>query len=179
MRNGCWVSRIAGVALVALTAAAGAQQEAASTPSPMVSQAHKLWLSLPNSTANALAVQSIQLVAPVNGYALITATGTYEYTHVFGTAGNYCLDLSEVANDIHACVPDTGTTAVVRGAIPAGEATGKVGYGASIPYSSVSVVPVTEGKSYTIYLNGYSVGMVESGSWLFQPTITAVFVASK
>jgi hypothetical protein len=119
-------------------------------------------------------LQSIEVKAPESGNLTITVTGTVVYEHTEGTAGNYCLQLSETSGNVGGCVPDEGSDSAIRSYIAAGVATTVPGFGASSQYSIVRTFSVKAGKTYNFYLNGYQQDL--SNTWLFQPAITAVYV---
>jgi hypothetical protein len=130
-----------------------------------------IWVSVP---ASATDLESIQVKAPATGNLIITVTGTVVYEHTQGTAGNYCLQLSQTAGNVGGCVPDAGSDSAIRSYVASGVATTVPGFGASEPYSIVRTYPVRAGDTYTFYLNGYEENLTTS--WLFQPAITAVYV---
>jgi hypothetical protein len=130
-----------------------------------------IWIPVTNSPQ---ALQSLQVHAPAAGNLIITVTGTVNYEHTAGTAGNWCLQLSYVAANVGGCVPDAGSDSAIRDYIAAAVATTTPGFGTSTPYSIVRSYPATAGDNYTFYLNGYQSGL--NNTWLFQPSITAVFV---
>jgi len=130
-----------------------------------------IWISVPTSATD---LQKIQVKAPATGNLTITVTGTVVYEHTEGTAGNYCLQLSETAGNVGGCVPDAGSDSAIRSYIAAGVATTVSGFGASAQYSIVRTWSVRAGETYTFYLNGYEENL--TSSWLFQPAITAVYV---
>jgi hypothetical protein len=130
-----------------------------------------IWILMGNSPK---ALQSIEVKAPANGNLIVTVTGTVNYEHASGTAGNFCLQLSTAANNVGGCVPDGGSDSAIRSYIAAGVASTTPGFGASSPYSIVRSYAVTAGTTYTFYLNGYQDGL--NSTWLFQPAMTALFV---
>ena len=130
-----------------------------------------IWISVP---ASAGSLQTIQVKAPANGNLIVTVTGTMVYEHTLGTQGFYCVSLSQTASDVGGCVPDGGSDSAVRGSIASGFPTTVPGYGASEQYSIVKTIPVTAGATYTFYVNGYGSGF--TGAWLFQPSMTALYV---
>lgn len=129
-----------------------------------------IWIPV---TTSASALQSIQIKAPANGNLIITVTGTVNYEHAQGTAGNYCLQLSATAGNVGGCVPDSGSDSAIRNYIASGVASTTPGFGTSQQYSIVRSYKVTAGDTYTFYLNGYQSGL--NSTWLFQPSILAVF----
>lgn len=130
-----------------------------------------IWVSVPTSAAS---LESLSAKAPANGNLIITVTGTLIYEHNYGAQGWYCLTLSQTAGNVGACVPDGGSDSAIRGDIAAAEPTTVSGMGASQPYSIVRSFPVTAGTNYNFYLSGDATGF--AGAWLFQPSITAIFV---
>ena len=130
-----------------------------------------IWIAVPTTAG---VMQSIQAKVPANGNLLVTVTGTMTYDHVLGAQGYYCLQLSQTSAFVGGCVPDAGSDSAVRSSIVASEPSTVSGFGASSPYSIVKVIPVTAGMTYTFYLNGFQTGL--NTSWLFQPTITALYV---
>ena len=124
-------------------------------------------------TTSPKALESIQVKAPASGNLVITATGTVNYEHAEGTAGNWCLQLSTASGNVGGCVTDAGSDSAIRDYIAAGVATTVPGFGTSAPYSIVRTYPVTAGETYTFFLNGYETGLTTT--WLFQPSITAVY----
>jgi hypothetical protein len=103
----------------------------------------------------------------------ITATGATNYEHTEGTAGNYCLDLHNVANYVGGCTPDAGSDTAIRSYIPVNFPTTQTGFGTSDPYSIVRTWPVRAGRSYTFYLNGFANNLGKT--YLFHPTLTAIY----
>ena len=146
-----------------VTKAANAQAAVAETRSP-------IWVSVPTSGAP---LQLLQVKAPASGNMIVTMTGTVVYEHLSGTPGNFCLQLSQTSSYVGGCAPDSGSDSAIRSYIASGSASTVAGYGASSPYSIVRTFPVTAGTTYTFYLNGYSDGLT---SWLFQPSINALYV---
>jgi hypothetical protein len=132
-----------------------------------------IWISVPGSPAP---LQSIQVKAPAAGN--ITVTGTVNYQHTLGTQGYYCLQLSETSGYIGGCIPNGGSDSAVRSYIASDFPTTVPGFGALEQYSIVRTWPVTAGTTYTFYLNGYGNGFTGTGTglWLFQPSITALYV---
>lgn len=130
-----------------------------------------IWISVP---ATAGAMQSEAIKAPANGYVMVTVTGTFNYSHTYGTAGSYCLQLSTTSGYTGGCVPDAGSDSAVRGYVAAAVPTTIPGFGASEQYSIIRQYTVSAGGTYTFYLNGWESGL--PNTWLFQPTITVLFV---
>lgn len=129
-----------------------------------------IWISLSTSAA---ALQKIEVKAPAAGNMMVTVTGTLVYEHTLGTAGSYCLQLSERSGNTGGCVPDEGTDSSIRNYIAADFPTTVSGFGTSEQYSIVRIWAVTAGTTYTFYLNGYENGLT---AWLFQPSITVLYV---
>jgi hypothetical protein len=129
-----------------------------------------IWIDVP---ASAGAMQSIQVKAPANGNVTIIVTGSVVYEHTLGTAGNYCLQLSQTSGNVGGCVPDAGSDSAVRNYIDSDYPTTVPGFGQSEQYSIVRTWAVTGGKTYTFYLNGYGTGF--GGVWLFQPAMSAIY----
>ena len=134
-----------------------------------------IWISVPGSPAP---LQSIQVKAPAAGNITVTVTGTVNYQHTLGTQGYYCLQLSETSGYIGGCIPNGGSDSAVRSYIASDFPTTVPGFGALEQYSIVRTWPVTAGTTYTFYLNGYGNGFTGTGTglWLFQPSITALYV---
>lgn len=130
-----------------------------------------IWIEMSTSPK---ALQSIQVKAPASGNLIITVTGTTNYEHAEGTAGNWCLQLSTVAANVGGCVPDAGSDSAIRDYVAAAVPTTIPGFGTSAPYSIVRTYAVTGGATYTFYLNGYQTGL--NNTWLFQPSMTALYV---
>ena len=130
-----------------------------------------IWVSVPTAPK---ALEALAVKAPASGNVIVTVTGTLIYEHNLGTQGWYCLALSQTAGNVGACVPNGGSDSATRGSIAAGEPSTVPGFGASQTYSIVRVYPVNFGATYDFYLNGDATGF--TGAWLFQPSITAVFV---
>lgn len=130
-----------------------------------------IWISVPGSPA---AMQSATIKAPATGYVVVTVTGTFNYSHTYGTAGFYCLQLSPISGYAGGCVPDAGSDSAVRGYVAAAVPTTIPGYGLSEQYSITRLYAVTAGGTYNFYLNGWETGL--PNTWLFQPTITVLFV---
>jgi hypothetical protein len=130
-----------------------------------------IWVTVPAAAAT---LQKFQAKAPANGNMIITVTGTLVYEHTLGTQGWYCLALSQTPGNVGGCTPNAGSDSAVRGDIAAGEPTTVSGYGASVPYTIVRSWPVVAGTNYGFYVNGDATGF--TGAYLFQPSITAVFV---
>jgi hypothetical protein len=129
-----------------------------------------IWISVSTSAA---ALQKIEVKAPAAGNMTVTVTGTLVYEHTLGTAGSYCLQLSQTSGNTGGCVPDGGSDSAIRNYIAADFPTTVPGFGASEQYSIVRTWPVTAGTNYTFYLNGYESGLT---AWLFQPAITVLYV---
>ncbi len=85
-----------------------------------------IWISVPGSPA---AMQSATIKAPATGYVVVTVTGTFNYSHTYGTAGFYCLQLSPISGYAGGCVPDAGSDSAVRGYVAAAVPTTIPGYG--------------------------------------------------
>ena len=130
-----------------------------------------IWIAMPGSAG---AMQSITVKPAQTGNLTVTVTGTVVYEHSFGTAGNYCLQLSPTSGNVGGCVPDSGSDSAIRSYLASDSPSTVPGFGASEQYSIVRTWPVTAGKTYTFYLNGYESGF--SSAWLFQPAMTALFV---
>jgi|SRR5271170_7988840 len=152
------------VALCSIPRLATAQAAATQARGP-------IWVSVPTS---AVALESLSVKAPAAGNLVITVTGTLIYEHTLGSQGWYCLALAQTSANVGACVPDGGSDSAIRGDIASAEPTTVSGMGASVPYSIVRTYAVTAGTNYTFYLNGDATGF--TGAWLFQPSITAVYV---
>jgi len=129
-----------------------------------------IWVEM---TTSPTALEWSSFKAPANGNLIITVTGTVNYEHTQGTAGNWCLQLSNVAANVGGCVPDAGSDSAIRDYIAAAVVTTTPGFGTSAPYSIVRSYPVVAGATYTIFLNGYQSGL--NNTWLFQPSMTALF----
>ncbi len=129
-----------------------------------------IWISLSTSAAP---LQQIEVKAPATGNMTVTVTGTLVYEHTQGTAGSYCLQLSQTSGNTGGCVPDAGSDSAIRNYIAADFPTTVSGFGMSEQYSIVRTWAVTAGKTYTFYLNGYEGGLT---AYLFQPAITVVFL---
>jgi hypothetical protein len=129
------------------------------------------WISV---TSSAVVLQSIQVKAPKAGYITVTVTGTFVYEHTIGNQGTYCLELWQKPGAVAGCVPEADEDAAIRSYISADTPSTVPLFGASAQYSIVRTWPVTAGTTYTFYLNGYQTGLDES--FLFQPSITAVYI---
>jgi hypothetical protein len=129
------------------------------------------WISV---TSSATVLQSIQVKAPANGNITVTVTGTFVYEHTIGNQGSYCLELWNKPDAVGGCTPEGGEDAAIRSFIDADSPTTLPLFGASAQYTIVRTWPVTKGTTYTFYLNGSQNGL--DSSWLFQPSITALYV---
>jgi len=130
-----------------------------------------IYITVPTSAG---AMQSITVKAPAKGNMIVTVTGTVNYEFTSGAEAMWCLQLSMTSGWVGGCVPDSGSDSAIRSYYAADFPTTQSGFGAAAPYSIVRVWPVTAGTTYTFYLNGYGTGF--DGIWLFQPSITVLYV---
>jgi hypothetical protein len=131
-----------------------------------------IWVTIPSTPAF---LSSISVTPKYNGYVMVTATGTISFnTHTPPASGFFCLDLSDDEGYTGGCAPIGGSDTAVRSFVPASFPPTGAGNDFGIPYSIVKVFPVTAGVTMTFYLNGYATGF--GNCWLFQPSLTALFV---
>jgi hypothetical protein len=124
--------------------------------------------------ASASVLESIEVKPPAAGFITVTVTGSFVFETSPGVAGNYCLQLSQTANYIGGCIPDTGSDSAIRNYISSGYPATVPGFGQSEQYSIVRTYGVAAGENFTFYLNGYQNGF--AAGYLFQPSITALYV---
>ena len=160
----CGRAAILGVALGASGSALAANASVKQVRGP-------IWVTVPTAASP---LQSIAVKAPGNGNLIVTVTGTANYEHTLGSQGYYCLQLANVSAYVGGCTPNAGSDSAVRASVAAGFPTTTPNMGASEQYSIVRTWPVTAGTTYTFYLNGSESGF--DAMWLFQPSITAVYV---
>jgi hypothetical protein len=124
-------------------------------------------------TSTASALTSISVTPPGKGYLILTATGSFNFTHTSGTQGYFCLDLNETEDSLAGCAPMAGSDSGVRSWVPADfPSTGTSDFG--VPFSIVKVYEVKDKSVRTFYFNGYAEHF--DSATLFHPSLTALFV---
>jgi hypothetical protein len=130
------------------------------------------WGQVPGS---ANAIQSVTITPPAAGQALVFASGSFNVFHTQGNTLSYCVQVSTTAGDTSGCPPGSGRYFAVRSSWAATiSSTDANGFG--VGYSIVALFPVAAGSAQTFYLNGYSTATGTDTVWLFQPSLTVLFV---
>jgi hypothetical protein len=129
-----------------------------------------IWILVPSTPS---ALTSISVTPPGKGYIILTATGSFNFTHTTGTQGYFCLDLNETEDSVAGCAPMVGSDSGIRSSVPAGfPSTGTDDFG--LPFSIVKVYGVNDKSVRTFHLNGYAEHFDQAT--LFHPSLTALFV---
>jgi hypothetical protein len=126
----------------------------------------------PAAGCSHLTGQSVTVVAPANGALVIFVTEVFFISHTAGTEDLWYVGPGTDTND---CAFAVDQQSYMIDTIPAGDATDSLIQRSG---SFSSVLPVTSGNSYTIYVNiNFSSG-ADAGDEVNRGTIVAVFYPS-